>query len=215
MDELLYQLLWSQLQSLGLFRKKQVVLADLREQAKIGPFYDRWLHESTMLLERQKYLHCQDASISDKSVTYTVVDPTLVESVAVWQLWDQHKERWMQNTDLKAQVVLVETMLRTLPAILTGKRRATEIMFPSGSMELIEGIYQHNSVSDYCNEVLATLVVAYLQELLTHEEKARLRLLEIGASTGGTTSKILQILQPYQASIEEYCYSDISISSLR
>ncbi len=33
MDELLYQLLWSQLQSLGLFREKQVVLANLRGRA--------------------------------------------------------------------------------------------------------------------------------------------------------------------------------------
>ncbi|TMC13971.1 MAG: methyltransferase, partial [Chloroflexi bacterium] len=121
----------------------------------------------------------------------------------------------MQNADLKAQVVLVETMLRALPVILTGQQSAVEIMFPNGSMHLVEGIYQHNATSDYFNDILATLVVTYLQERLTANSQARVRILEIGAGTGGTTSRVLQRLEPYQASIAEYCYSDISKAFLR
>jgi len=204
MEELLYKLLWSHLQSLGLFREKHAVLTHLREQAGITIGYDRWLQESITLLERQHYLHCDGRAIC------AVVDPTLTESTTLWQYWDLHKERWIQSVNLKAQVVLVETMLRTLPPILTGKRSATEMMFPNGSMELVEGIYQQNLTADYFNEILAQFLVTYLQDRLTHDEHARIRILEIGAGTGGTTSKVLQMLQPYQASIAEYCYSDIS-----
>ena len=121
----------------------------------------------------------------------------------------------MQNADLKAQVVLVETTLRALPAILTRKRSATEILFPNGSIQLVESIYQNNTIVDYFNDVLAQLLVTYLQERLIHERNARIRILEIGAGTGGTTSRILQMLQPYQSSIEEYCYSDVSNAFLR
>jgi SAM-dependent methyltransferase len=52
--------------------------------------------------------------------------------------------------------------------------------------------------------------VIYLQERLKHDKQARIRILEIGAGTGGTTRQVLQMLQPYQASIAEYCYSDVS-----
>jgi hypothetical protein len=209
MEELLFKLLWSHLQSLGLFREKQVVLTDLREQAGISASYDRWLQESVALLERQHYLHCHgtNCTVSDS--------PALIESATIWQDWDQHKEQWIQNANLKAHVVLVETMLRALPAILTGKRPAPEIMFPNGSMELVEGIYQHNVITNFSNEVLARQVVTYVQERLTHERDARIRLLEIGAGTGGTTSQVLQMIHPYQASIAEYCYSDISEAFLR
>jgi acyl transferase domain-containing protein/2-polyprenyl-3-methyl-5-hydroxy-6-metoxy-1,4-benzoquinol methylase len=204
MEELLSKVLWSHLQSLGLFKEKSAVLTDLREQARISISYERWLLESIRLLTQQHYLHIRE------HVTCTVVDPTLIESTTIWQEWDERKEHWMQNADLKAQVMLVETMLHVLPAILTGKRPATEVMFPKGSTRLVEGIYQHNAIADFFNEVLATLVVTCLQEWLSHEGNARIRILEIGAGTGGTTSRVLQMLQPYQASIEEYCYSDVS-----
>jgi polyketide synthase PksN len=210
MDELLCKCLWSQLQLLGLFREKHAVLVNLREQAGISTSYDRWLQVSVDILEQKKYLNCQEASLSEECTTCVVLDPTLIESAPLWQDWDQHKVRWMQNGDLKARVVLVEAMLRALPAILTGKRLATEIMFPNGSMELVEGIYQHNRVSDYLNEVLATRLLTYLQERLAYDRHTRIRVLEIGAGTGGTSSRVLQKLQPYQAAIAEYCYSDIS-----
>ncbi|TMC15471.1 MAG: methyltransferase, partial [Chloroflexi bacterium] len=208
MEELLYQLLWSQLQSLGLFREKRAILADLREQVGISTDYDRWLQTSIVLLGRKRYLYCQDGICS-------VLDQELTESTALWQRWDQHKERWMQNANLKARVVLVETMLRALPAILTGKLSATKTMFPKASMRLVEGIYQRNVIADYFNDVLAQLVVTYLQERLAYEEHARIRILEIGAGTGGTTSRVLQMMQPHQTSIAEYCYSDISAAFLR
>ena len=209
MEGLLTQLLWSHLQSLGLFRETHMTLTSLREQAGITEVHHRWLQESIAHLERQQYLHCNGQA------TCTVIDPTLIESAPLWQQWDEHKERWMRNGNLKAWVTLVETMLHALPVILTGKRPATEIMFPHGSMQLLEGVYQDNAISDYFNETLATLVVAYLQKRLIHDRHARIRILEIGAGTGGTTKRVLQMAQPYQACITEYCYSDISETFLR
>src|SRR5438045_7308541 len=104
----------------------------------------------------------------------------------------------MRHADLKAHVILVEKTLRALPAILTGKQPATEILFPNGSMQLVEGIYRHNVIADSFNEVLAQLLVTYLQERLILDRDARIRILEIGAGTGGTTSQVLQMMQHYQ-----------------
>ena len=79
LEEILYKLLWSHLQSLGLFREKHVVLTGLREQAGISASYDRWLQESVALLGNQHYLLC------DGDSTCTIVDPTLIDSVPLWQ----------------------------------------------------------------------------------------------------------------------------------
>src|SRR5437667_2896983 len=82
-------------------------------------------------------------------------------------------------------------------------------------MEFAQWIYRDNPISNYFNEVLSTLLVSYLQERLADDEDVHIRILEIGAGTGATADRVLQMVQPYQASIEEYCYSDISSAFLR
>src|SRR5262249_964154 len=73
-----------------------------------------------------------------------------------------------------------------------------------------------NTVADYFNEVLADTVVAYIQELTAElqrqgvGETPRLRILEIGAGTGGTSAMLFRKLRDYRGAIREYCYTDIS-----
>src|SRR5436305_7954751 len=106
--------------------------------------------------------------------------------------------------------MLAEATLHALPEILTGQTTATAILFPKSSLELVEGIYQHNRVADFFNTILADTVVAYLRETIKLEGSARLRILEIGAGTGGTSAMVFQSLLPYQEYIQEYCYTDLS-----
>lgn len=102
----------------------------------------------------------------------------------------------MTNQDAKAQTILLEHTLRSLPRILTGEILATDIMFPNSSMELVEGIYQNNDIADYFNNILAQKVVEYIQELLHQDPNARIRIIEIGAGTGATSSSVLKNLEP-------------------
>src|SRR5262249_30242583 len=176
MDELLVQLLWGSLQSLGLFREQRVV-AD-----STGPWpmatgllntYARWFEETVRVLELAGYLQRNREGLSVK-------DPTPADLNALWRAWDERKQPWLAAPNQKALVVLVEQCLRALPAILTGKSQATDIMFPNGSMELVEGIYKGNVVADYFNEVLGDTVVAYIRERLGGDTApGELRILEI------------------------------------
>lgn len=97
-----------------------------------------------------------------------------------------------------------------MPDILTGKASATDILFPNSSMELVEGIYKNNQVADYFNDVLADTLAAFMQERLKQEPEARIRILEIGAGTGGTSAAVFQKMKAYQSHIKEYCYTDLS-----
>ncbi|MCM3145749.1 beta-ketoacyl synthase N-terminal-like domain-containing protein [Brevibacillus sp. MER 51] len=203
MDELLLKLLWGQMQSLGCFAEKNQTLSDLKRKSGLLDLYDMWLEETASVLARNDYL------VYD-SETSTVIDTALISSTAVWQEWEQEKGVWLKNPDTHAQVKLIEATLRVLPQILTGKVRATEVIFPNSSMELVEKVYKNNRVSDYFNEVLADTVVAFVEERLNQDSAARIRILEIGAGTGGTSAVVFQKLKAYEKHIQEYCYTDLS-----
>jgi acyl transferase domain-containing protein/acyl carrier protein len=206
MEELLRQLLWGSLQALGLFHDQEPMAVNPATglpqiDAGLLPLYDRWFAESLVVLK--EFFHRDSQSI-------TVLDPTPLDLNACWRAWDEHTAVWSQDDGQKALVVLVEACLRALPEVLTGKRPATEVLFPDGSMHLVEGVYKGNAGADYFNGVLADTAVAYVRERLARDPAAEIRLLEIGAGTGGTTATVLPALTPFTGHIREYCYTDLS-----
>ena len=206
MEELLRQLLWGSLQAVGLFHNKTPIPLNPvtgLPHIDIGllPLYNRWLAESLAVLK--DFFH-RDGRFM------TAVDPTPLDLDACWRAWDEHKAAWLQDDAQKALIALVEACLRALPEILTGKQLATEVIFPDGSMHLVEGVYQGNAGADYFNGVLADTAVAYVRERLARDPAAEIRILEIGAGTGGTTSAILPALVPFKDHLREYCYTDLS-----
>ena len=175
----------------------------LQSQNGLLDSFDRWIQESFSLLLTRNYLRKQDDE------RYTLVNP-VPDLNDLWAQWDEKKGIWSGDVNKKAQLDLLEVCLRALPEILTGKQQATDVMFPNSSMELVEGIYKGNAVSDLFNDVLWTTVERYLEERLSQDSSAQIRVLEIGAGTGGTTAGLLAKLRPFQDNIGEYCYTDIS-----
>lgn len=195
MNELLHRLMRGQLEYMGLLAEKDAEIADSKTKFTLSSLYERWLEESIRILR----LNNQVGSGTDP-----------VDMDAAWKEWEKKKETWFGDSDTKAYAVLVDATLKALPEILTGKVPATDIMFPDSSMSLVEGIYKNNTVSDYFNEVLTETITAYMEERLAQEPSARIRIIEIGAGTGGTSAMVFRKLKPYREYIQEYCYTDIS-----
>ncbi|MED1663356.1 SDR family NAD(P)-dependent oxidoreductase [Brevibacillus laterosporus] len=208
MEELLCKLLWGQLRSMGLFSKEGILEVEFEAKAGLKTKYDRWLHETLMVLTQNNYL-----SYNGKS--FFVICSEAVDMDDLWSEWNLQKRVWMEDWNMTSRIVFVETTLRVLPDILTGKVPATDVIFPNSSMKLVEGIYKENPLADYYNEVLANTAVAYMQEILAHDSSARFRLLEIGAGTGGTSAMVFQKLKRYREHIDEYCYTDVSKAFLQ
>nr|WP_281396825.1 SDR family NAD(P)-dependent oxidoreductase [Streptomyces olivoverticillatus] len=124
--------------------------------------------------------------------------------------WDERRAAWSADPDKKAELALVDATLRALPDILTGRTRPTDVMFPRGSVELVEGCYRNNRVADTYNRAVADAAVAIVAERLRQEPDARLRILEIGAGTGGTSVGMFAALRPFRDRIETYTYTDLS-----
>lgn len=94
--------------------------------------------------------------------------------------------------------------LRNHLALLRGEMNPTSLLFPEGSWRVAESLYEKNPVVRHHNGLLAEVVRTVAESL---DSSKRLRVLEIGAGTGGTSARILPALP---ASRTEYVYSDVS-----
>jgi acyl transferase domain-containing protein/SAM-dependent methyltransferase len=90
------------------------------------------------------------------------------------------------------------------PAILTGEASPLDTLFPGGSLELAENIYEHWALSRYFNGIARSAVDSLVRTL---EVGRSLRIAEIGAGTGSLTSALLPVLP---ASRSLYCFTDLS-----
>lgn len=156
--------------------------------------YQGWLQEAQKLLANRHPSSVQSSLHGD----------------ALWLEWARRSAGWRDNPGLRAKTVLAEKTLRALPEILTGKTRATDILFPQSSLDLVQGIYRENPVSDYYNRIVAEAVVRHVNERIRLQPDVRIRILEIGAGTGGTSAMIFSELRGSEKNIQEYCYTDLS-----
>ncbi|NSB14158.1 SDR family NAD(P)-dependent oxidoreductase [Clostridium beijerinckii] len=171
-------------------------------KGKIIKLYNRWFEESIRTLKENDY-------IRDSEGSYVLNYPHK-DIEKLWEEWNEKKEKWLNNINLKAKVILLEKMLKSLSQIITGKIKSTDIMFPNSSMELLTGVYRDNEIADYVNEVLADKIVEYIEKRISNDPDAKIKILEIGAGTGGTSSIVLKRINQYEKNIKEYCYTDVS-----
>ncbi|MGR7977052.1 type I polyketide synthase [Bacillus velezensis] len=190
MESLIEKILVSTLYEMG--ARLDETLPLFQSAAGITEQYSRWLKESFVFL------------------TELALAPEKTDLGEVWEEWERKKVTWLRQKDMRAHVRLAEETLRVLPDILTGKLPATEVMFPDSSFRLVEGIYRNNIISDFFNDKLADTLIAVLRERLEKDPQAKIRILEIGAGTGGTSAAVMRKLKPYEAHIAEYCFTDIS-----
>ena len=197
MNDLLTEIVAASLRSVGLFSGGVRRIADLALERQPAPYYERWLSRSIVYLQEQGFL--------GDDLAFKREIRTLPE---LWNAWEAQVSAWASNPNKQAQGALLMACLEGLPAILSGKQRATEVLFPGSSMHLVEGLYRGNPQADYFNDVLGRTLTACIEQQRQIDPNGRLRILEIGAGTGGTTAALLPLLEKYP--VEEYCYTDLS-----
>ncbi|WP_039798178.1 thioester reductase domain-containing protein [Nocardia araoensis] len=105
-------------------------------------------------------------------------------------------------------VALLDACLAAYPRVLRGELSATEVLFPGGHLELVGAIYRGNAAYDFTNGLLAGLVSAVAQR---HGETRPVRIVEVGAGTGGSTHAVLDALAERGIAFD-YHYTDVSHS---
>ncbi|MCA1195600.1 SDR family NAD(P)-dependent oxidoreductase [Saccharopolyspora sp. 6V] len=137
--------------------------------------------------------------------------PGTEDAAAARADWQREAPRWAElNADLRAPLRLLERTLPALGDVLRGRTTATDVLFPQGSFDLVAGVYRDNRVAEHFNAVLAEQVVAHLRARRAADPAAPLRVLEVGAGTGGTTGPVLDAVERSGIRLAEYCYTDLS-----
>jgi|HubBroStandDraft_1064217.scaffolds.fasta_scaffold00052_10 acyl transferase domain-containing protein/SAM-dependent methyltransferase/aryl carrier-like protein len=104
---------------------------------------------------------------------------------------------------------LLDACLAAYPDLLRGRRDPLDVIFPAGSLDLVAGSYAGNPLSDHLNVAIAEAIRAEVSARIARSPEGRLRLLEAGAGTGGTSEAVLPALVPWRERID-YLYTDLS-----
>ena len=180
---------------IGVLRQKLAVSNENRRQfsALIG-----------LLAKRGFVIYEGDVVTSTAQVENQAVQEALL------QLDERIKQVVSRYPEVSPHIRLMQTCMNRFSEILRGDIPSTSIIFPNSSTELVESIYQGSYYVDYCNQLVAQSVRAYIEEKKTQLAPGeKLKILEVGAGTGGTSRCVLDEIATFQSEVE-YVYSDIS-----
>ncbi|MEO8152057.1 MAG: beta-ketoacyl synthase N-terminal-like domain-containing protein [Rhizobacter sp.] len=116
-------------------------------------------------------------------------------------LWREAEALFIDNQPLLAYVRHCGSLVGP---VLTGDESPLETLFPGGSFDLAEGLYERSTTMRYINGLAAAAFTALGQSAPAGRA---LRVLEIGAGTGGTTGSLLPALPADRTS---YRFTDVS-----
>ncbi len=186
-------------QTHGFFKNTalSVTPKELIHELTITDSYVRQFHALLNLLEHTQLLKEYNGS-------YTLAQQNTLRETTIELIQETYPE-------FTSHLTLVETCLESIFPILQGKETAVDIMFPGGSMKLVEGIYKNGSVNKYYNTIISEYISRYVKEwLASRVGDKKIRILEVGAGTGGTSRFVLESLKEFAKDIE-YIYSDVSL----
>lgn len=114
-----------------------------------------------------------------------------------------------RGPSLRSHIQLAEHCIQALPKVLSEQISATDVLFPGGTSSRVESIYKQNPWADYFNRLTAKAARQTVSVLTQRPLPRPIRIIEIGAGTGGTTTFVLEALHALKAEVE-YVYTDLS-----
>ena len=117
------------------------------------------------------------------------------------ELWTEAEQLFVDNTPL---LDYVRHCGNLVGRVLTGKESPLETLFPGGTWDLANGLYERSATMQYVNGLAAA---AFTSLAASTPPGRMLRVLEVGAGTGGTTAGLLPRLRPDST---RYRFTDVS-----
>lgn len=115
--------------------------------------------------------------------------------------WDNVAECWQPLLEGPAFLDYIRANLDNLPGLLEGRVEAQNLLFPEGALTFVRALYRENLMANYLNEAVSALIAG-----LAGGDRP-LRVLEIGAGSGGTTESVLAALAGARF---EYHFTDVA-----
>jgi acyl transferase domain-containing protein/NAD(P)-dependent dehydrogenase (short-subunit alcohol dehydrogenase family)/ubiquinone/menaquinone biosynthesis C-methylase UbiE/acyl carrier protein len=157
------------------------------------------LDRHVRLFERMLEILAEDGVLRDKGTQWTVASVPAREPAAL-----RLEELKSKHPQCQAELEVLGPCGPNLADVLVGRCDPMQLLFPGGSLELAAKLYYETRPVALFN----TLVERCLTEAIKDLPVGRpLRILEIGAGTGGTTARVLPHLPADRSS---YLFTDVS-----
>jgi SAM-dependent methyltransferase/acyl carrier protein len=163
---------------------------------------DSLLHELEVLPEYSELLSIWLQTLAAEGLLIrqngTFQNPLPLPEFDLEEIWAEIRK----GTELIEETIrLMQRSGENLPAMLKGRISGLEVFFPEGRWEEAEKFYES---FHYTHDISAAVLEAVVKNWPADRT---LRILEIGAGTGGATKFLLPVLPPDRT---EYTYTDIS-----
>jgi pyochelin synthetase len=190
------------LRQAGLFGSAQTshTVPEVLAAAGVAPRHARLIRRWVQALERHGMLVRDPVTGRLRaSPSALAVGPATV--AAAWRRVDALLPEGGQRPEL---VDYFRTASQHLPELMRDQLDPVQLLFPQGRPDIQESAYRDNFLSDTLNRV----VVAAVRELARRWPAGRpLRVLEVGAGVGGTSSDLIPALAGFPV---EYRFTDVS-----
>lgn len=164
----------------------------LATELEIVPSHERMFHRVLQMLEEDGILSRNEEYWAVQISPPPVVPASMAERMLLqWPLY-------------KAEISMTARCGSHLAAVFRGASDPMELLFPSGSLRDLEAIYHRAPFAQAYNGLVAGVIA---DTVAAFPASRTLRILEIGAGTGGTTAMVLPHLPSDRT---EYIYTDIS-----
>jgi len=185
-------------------------VADLRSGLGITPSHDQLFIELLNILKRAAFVEISGETIVASA---KIADPKGLRDPDAME--KQQADLVSRFPEISAYAKLLDACIRRYPEILTGQLPATDVLFPDGSLDPVDHVYRDNETADHFNRQTARIVQAYLEGRETLPERdEKIRILEVGAGTGGTSRSVLSAVHSFGHRLE-YMYTDVSRRFIR
>ncbi|MBE6048536.1 MAG: amino acid adenylation domain-containing protein [Clostridium sp.] len=188
--------------NIKVIENEQYVVKDLIKLFNVTDEYHRLFYALLDIMADQEFLLYED-----KSIIFTKKAEKFKEKTGIL---DEMKKDILSNyPEIIHYMTLLDSCVKNLNDIISGKTLATNIIFGNENGNLVENIYKNNRYMDYYHKLLSSAVSEEIKVLKESGGNLRtIKILEIGSGTGGASKGIFESISKY--SNIKYIYTDIS-----
>lgn len=187
----------------GLFKEEGCAhtLEEIQLALKVSVQYHQLIRRWLRALCAEKYLIYNEAKAEYSLLNSSIGNSDLEECRREWYRVEEKVKYGDKLMDYFKKSSI------NLPKLLTGEVNPLEMLFPKGSSHIAMSAYRDNLINKCMNHVVKEAVLFIADKYSKLNKNKTIRILEVGAGVGGTTSEIIPILNDYKV---EYCFTDIS-----
>ncbi len=181
-------------------------IANLRESLGIIDGYNLLFLETVAKLKEYGYFG------GDENDIY-VLDKAN-KAISGFDLERELSQVLKEDESYRAHCEIFGRCISDFAEVVTGKKAGLNTLFPTESMDDVSGIYKGNKQADFFNNLIADSIFEMVEQSIPKLKKGqKIRILEVGAGTGGTSEFVFKRLKPFSDHLE-YLYTDVSKSFL-